>query len=441
VTATRDGWPHQAPSWIDSIIFVAMMSGPPKFRDRDYTASLTGEIDWVVAVHIVVWGCGALWTLGHLFPYLRRGLVPALNSVQLSGALLIVGLTLSLWHSPGFMLTAFVLGQFTIMLCFAWLFVQRFGPSSFLHHLFAGVCLLTVGLIVTAILDPDLVITLSQGRFRGERIATTGAGAVALMGLVFCLSNVPRLRSASFWGFVALFGVLLATSRMRTAYVAMIAYLAFGYVFGRGLPVRRLVPLLLVVSLGLIVLDASTQTVDYMVRDTKSIETMSDRIPLWHFLTAAVMRDEPLFGFGYYAASRVIAPQYNPRLGTAHSTFFEFLVGGGIVGATLYLFLCASLVWYAARLMAKAGGQPENVTAVGLLIVALVLGLSSSEAAQAGPVGFSFWSMTALLPALYRQATARKVPHYGRLQVRPMVVPPRLPARRIPLSRSRSGWA
>jgi O-antigen ligase len=146
------------------------------------------------------------------------------------------------------------------------------------------------------------------------------------------------------------------------------------------------------------------------------------------------MREEPLFGLGYYAASRIIAPQYNPRLGTAHSTFFEFLVGGGIVGATLYVFLCGSLVWYSGRLLARAGGQPENVTAVGLLIVALVLGVSSSEAAQAGPVGFSFWSMTALLPALYRQAVPRTVFHHDRLRVRKTVAPPRLSPRHTPLS-------
>lgn len=429
-------WPGRTPTWVDKVVFVALMSGPPKFRDRDINASLTGQIDWVVLLHIAVWGGGALWVLTRLFPFLRRGLIPSVSGVQIVGALLIAGLTLSLWHSPGVMLTTFMLGQFTIMLCFAWLFIDRFGPSVFLRYLFVGVCVVTVALLLTALLDPEMVISGEQGRFRGERIASTGA--LALMGLVFCLSDVPRLRSVAFWGSVALFGVLLVTSRMRTAYVGMIVYLAFGCVFGRRLRVRRLVPLLLVLSIGLVLVDASTKTVDYMVRDTKSIETMSDRIPLWRHLTKTVMREEPVIGFGYYAASRIIAPQYNPRLGTAHSTFFEFLVGGGIVGATLYLFLCASLVWYSARLLAAAGGQPESVTAVGLLLVALVLGVSSSEAAHSGPVGFGFWSMTALLPALLRRAATRAVPHVDRRHVRSMVAPPRLSPQRTALPRSRS---
>src|SRR3954469_23570180 len=100
----RGAWPRRAPTWIDSVVFVAMVSGPPKFRDRAIDASLTGQIDWVVLLHIVVWGCAALWVLVHLFPLLRRGVVPVLSSVQVAGAVLIAGLTLSLWHSPGFLL-------------------------------------------------------------------------------------------------------------------------------------------------------------------------------------------------------------------------------------------------------------------------------------------------------------------------------------------------
>ena len=298
----------RAPTWLDSLLFLALMSGPPKFRDRNMTASLTGEIDAVVLVHIAIWACGALWVMARLSPSLLRwGMVPAVNRVQVMGALLIAGLSLSLWHSPGVLLTAFTLGQFTVMLSFAWLFADRFGPSTYLRHLFVGVCVLTLSLVIAAFLTPDVVITVTEHRFRGERIANTGA--VAGMGLIFCLSNVPRLRSVTFWGAVGLFGVLLATSRMRTAYVGVLAYLLIGYVFGRGLRVRRLVPLLLVLSVGLLILDASAPTTDYIVRDSKSIESMSDRIPLWEHLTTAVMHDEPLIGFGYFAASRVLGPQ------------------------------------------------------------------------------------------------------------------------------------
>ena len=348
--------------------------------------------------------------LARLYPsFLRRGSVPAVNNVQLLGALLIAGLSLSLWHSPGFLLTAFTLGQFAVMLSFSWVFVHRYGPSTYLRYLFAGVCFLSLLLIATAIVTPELVISTAQWRFRGERIVSTGAGAVAALGLVLCLSKVPPLRPVVFWGSVVIFGALLAASRMRTAYVAVFAFLAVGWLFGKRLPVRMLLPMFVVLFTGLFALGAFTATTGYIVRDTRSLETMSDRVPLWAYVTKVVMREEPLIGFGYFAASRVIAPRYNPRLGTAHSAFFEYLVGGGIVGATLFLLLCAALVFYAVRLMAAAGGQPEALASVGLLVIALVLGLTSSEATHAGPVGFSFWSMTAVLPALCRSARAQPV--------------------------------
>src|SRR4030095_15262059 len=116
------------PNWFDSVLFVLLMSGPPKFRGRDPLASLSGAIDQVVLIHIAVWICGGLWVLARLYPsVVRRGLVPAVNPAQALGALFIAALTLSMPDSPGLLLTAFTLGQFAVMLSFIWVFTHRFG--------------------------------------------------------------------------------------------------------------------------------------------------------------------------------------------------------------------------------------------------------------------------------------------------------------------------
>ena len=407
---------RDAPGWLDTLLFIALMSGPPALRDRDMTAALAGEIDTIVLIRLVVWACGALWVAARLYPSLRRrGVVPAMNNAQVIGALLIAALSVSLWHSPGFLLTLFTLGQFTVMLTFAWLFADRFGPRTYLRHIFIGVCVLTLCLIAAALLNPGLVIDEDTLWFRGDRVAPTAA--VAGMGLIFCLSSIPRLRSLFFWIVLVVLGAMLATSRVRTAYVAMLVYLAIGYLFGAGLRVRRLVPLLVILTVGVILLDAFSPATTYIVRDTESLGDMSDRVPLWGYLTTAVLRDEPLFGFGYYAASRVFAPQYNPSLGNAHSAFFEVLVGGGLIGAGLYLALCASLMIKAGRLLVTAGGQAETVATVGLFAFTLVLGLTSTESFHAGPVGFTFWSMTAILPAMSRAAGSRVAYERQRLRM------------------------
>jgi hypothetical protein len=85
-----------APSWFESVLFVALTSGPPKFRDRDVTASPTGAIEAFVLVQVAVWAVGGLWVLARLFTLvLRRGLLPPVNPLQVLGVLLLVSLSLS----------------------------------------------------------------------------------------------------------------------------------------------------------------------------------------------------------------------------------------------------------------------------------------------------------------------------------------------------------
>ena len=401
-----------APTWLDSVLFLALMSGPPNLRDRDPYASLKGELDLAALITIGVWVCGGLWVLARLYPsMLRRGALPAVSPVQAIGAFFIAALTLSIFESPGVLLTAFTLGQFAVMLGFVWVFTHRFGPSECMRHLFIGVSILALATVAALYLAPELVAdgTGLETRVRGSNIADTGS--VAVIGLIFCLSGIPRLRGPMFWGAFALFGVLLAASRTRSAYVGFVAFLAIGLIFGKGLRVRALIAPLAALALSVFLLDVVSSTTDYLMRDSASIQTMSDRIPLWQHLTSAVMRDSPITGLGYYAASRILATEYNPGLGNAHSTFFEVLVGGGILGAALYLMLCASLVAIAVRLLRVASGQPGAVAAVGLLAVALLMGFTSQTALHAGPLGFGFWSLTALLPRLLSEAT--RVPVAG----------------------------
>jgi O-antigen ligase len=257
---------------------------------------------------------------------------------------------------------------------------------------------------------------LGQTRVVGNHLADLGE--VAAIGLVFCLSSMPRLREPIFWGALSLFSGLLVASRTRSVYIALLSFLMIGFTRGRGLRVRQLIVPLVALGFGLFVMDAMTSTTEFLVRDPESVRTMSDRIPLWQHLTSTVMREAPLTGLGYYAASRVYAPEYNPGLGSAHSVFFEVLVGGGILGAALYLVLCGSLVWFAVRLLSLASGRPSAVAAAGLLSVALLIGVVSESALHAGPLGFAFWSTTAVLPALWREAARARIAGEQRLRVR-----------------------
>src|SRR6185503_8927837 len=192
---------EHAPSWFGRFLCLALMSGRPNCRDRDPYASLNGELDLVAMIQIGVWICGGLWVLARLYPsVLRRGILPAVNPSQAMGALFIAALTLSIWDSPGFLLTAFTLGQFAVMLGFLWVCTNRFGTSACFRHLFIGVSVLALVTVATYYLAPELVAdgTGLETRLRGSNVADTGS--VALIGLILCLSGIPSLRGPMFWG-------------------------------------------------------------------------------------------------------------------------------------------------------------------------------------------------------------------------------------------------
>jgi len=49
-----------------AILFLLILSGPPRMPIRDPEASLRGEVDWVVVIHLLVWGLGGLWVLAQM---------------------------------------------------------------------------------------------------------------------------------------------------------------------------------------------------------------------------------------------------------------------------------------------------------------------------------------------------------------------------------------
>jgi len=254
----------------------------------------------------------------------------------------------------------------------------------------------------TLVSDQEGGIIPGVTRLRGDNLAD--AAGVGLIGLILCLSGVPVLRGAAFWTSLAGFGGLLVLARTRSAYMAFLVFLVIGWIRGQRLPVRKLVLPLAGLGFTVFAMDAATSIIDYVVRERESISTMSDRLPLWEYLTSVVMREAPLTGLGYYAASRVVATQYNANLGNAHSAFFEVLLGGGLLGAASYIVLCVSLLRVAARTIRVRAGEPRTVAAVGLLAVALLMGITSPDPLHAGPLGFAFWCMTAVLPRLWRDA-------------------------------------
>lgn len=395
------------PTWVDVAVFLMLFSGPPRLRIRDATASLRGETDAAILLRLFVWGAAFVWLIARLYPFLLiRGTVPRMSLPQVLGGVLAIVLAAGIYLAPGPQLTAFAVYQLLVMLCFSWLFVRLYGPDAQVRYLFWGCFLLTIAILCAWMFMPELVVR--RGRVRGDLIGP--AGALAAMGLTIILTGVVRLRRGLFLLAAALFALLLIAAQTRTAFAGFLVVAAVGLLFRYAGPMRKFYAVTVVAVLLAGLFGVLSVGGDYAIREEQSLSTMSDRIPLWSHLVGTMIDESPAIGLGYYSASRVLGPQYNPNLGNAHSAFVEILVGGGMVGGIVFFLLYAILIGYAGLLLLFGRDSPLAFAVVGLFLITFVMSVTNTEGVQGGPVGFTFWSITALLPAVWEELRRPRSP-------------------------------
>ena len=409
--AGRGGRPHfvfERANIAATLLFLLMLSGPPKFRIRDLEASLRGDIDWVVVLHILVWGLAGVWVL---FQVGKRGraklLLARLRLPQKLGLAVIFCLAVSAMISKAPALSAFKIYQMAVSLLFTQFFVWKFGYKSCLKKIFWGNVLLCGAIAACAFLLPDLVwsdsdFNLGPSRLRGELIAP--AGVVSAFAIILLLSGVRKIwRVLSLSLLVPLFG-LLVLSLMRTAYVVVLVFFVLILLKPHDVkPLKHFAYLVCALALLLYTYHWMPHLSEY--RDPETISSLSDRIGLWRYLSNVTLTQSPWLGLGYYSASRVYAPDYNPGLGTAHSMFFEILLGGGVLSFVLFTALCLILSVYAAHILYK--NRDRFSLAIGSLFLATFIFGFMGDEIDSGPVGMCFWYSAAVLPWLYERSLRR----------------------------------
>lgn len=392
---------YKRPTVIAAALFLLVLSGPPRFRIRDPEASLRGDVDWVVILHLVVWGLAGLWVmreLGKRFQAKRPLL--RLQLPQILGLTMIFGLTASACVSDAPTLTAFKVYQMLVSLLFTQIFVERFGAWTSLKAMLWGNALLCTAIAFCAFFVPHEVWTPSEfnpdpTRLFGDLIAPTGV--VSALAIILLLTSVRRIWKVLPLSLLASFVALLLLSLTRTAYI--VAFLFFALVLLKRpniKPLRRFAYFLCLLMLTLYASGQLPSVSHY--RDPESVSNLGDRIGLWRHLTTVTLSRSPWLGLGYYSASRIYGPEYNPGLGTAHSVFVEVLVGGGVLSFALLIALCATLSVYAARLLVAKRDRLSFATS-SLLLACLLFGAMGEEI-DSGPVAVGFWYCAAVLPGL-----------------------------------------
>jgi hypothetical protein len=384
------------------------MSGPPKLRIRDPEASLRGDLDWVVILHITVWALAGLWVLLQIGKrlYGKRPLL-RLRLPQILSLAMILGLAASTWVSDAPALTAFKVYQILVTMLFTQIFVERFGAKTTLKAIFWGSALLCMAIAICAFLAPDLVWTPSDfswdlARLRGDLIAPSGV--VSATVIILLLTSVRnKWRTLPLFLFSLSLG-LLALSLTRTAYaVALILFVVALLRHPNPKPLRHLAYILCAVAIVLYAYHLVPSLSEY--RSPASISDLSDRMGLWRYLSTITLAHSPWFGLGYYSASRIYGLEYNAGLGTAHSMFFEVLVGGGVPSLLLLVALCLTLFVYVCRLLYRR--RDRFSLAVSSLFIACVLFGCMGEEFDSGPTAISFWYSVAVLPCLYEKFVKR----------------------------------
>jgi hypothetical protein len=393
---------YRHPTLIGAALFLLILSGPPRLRIRDAEASLRGDMDGVVVLHLVVWGSAGLWVLWQLIKRFqaRRPLL-RLRLPQVFGLAMVVLLAASTFVSEAPALSAFKVYQMLVSLLFTQIFVERFGAWTSLKAMLSGNVLMCCAIAFCALFLPDEVWLPSEfnpdpSRLFGNSIAATGV--VSMLAIILLVTSVRRIwRAFPLALLISLSGMLLF-SLMRTAYVAALVFFALVLLRRPNIrPLRFLAYFLCASLLLLCVCGWLPRVSDY--RDTATVWTLGDRIGLWGHLIMVTLNRSPWLGLGYFSASRIHGPEYNPGLGTAHSMFIEVLSGGGVLSFALLIGICLTICRYAVLLLYAKGDRLSFATS-SLLLACLLFG-SMGEEIDSGPVAVGFWYCVAVLPLLY----------------------------------------
>jgi O-Antigen ligase len=406
---------YKRPTAVAALLFVSILSGPPRFRVRDAEASLRGDLDWVVILHIAVWALAGLWILWQLGKRYQSGRpLLRLRLTRILGLAMILVLAASSFMSAAPALTAFMVYQMLVSMLFTQIFTERFGLWTSLRAMLWGNALLCAAIAISAVMVPGEVWMPSEfnphpSRLIGNFIAPTGV--VSVLAIILLLTTMRKMARFLPVSMLVCFLTLLVLSLMRTAYIAACVFFALVLLRRPDIkPLRRVAYCLTLVLLLTYASGHFPNINDY--RDAGTVSNLGDRIGLWQHLTEVTLKESPWLGLGYYSASRVHGPEYNPGLGTAHSIFIEILTGGGVLSFALLIGLCASLSACAVRLLLTRSDRFSFALST-LFLASLLFGFMG-DPLHSGPVAMAFWGTAASLPELHESSMKRQPQiHWG----------------------------
>jgi exopolysaccharide production protein ExoQ len=406
-------WPDRTVALVIALILVA----DTKFRFRDSSASLRGEIDGQVMLELALYG---LTGLVIVVVSIRKSARLAPGTVM-EGLLFVSGLVAMLstaWSSAP-VLTLVRSTQLMVVYALARTLLFALGPRRTYSVIGDAVLLYVVVCSTVAIALPSTVLTYddldsinrfsdSINRFSWFGVWPTQAArfvALAALLLVADYLFVPsQSRRRKFglpgWIWVGPLGVLLVLTYSRTALVA------FAVAVGAMLAVRHLriwrAAALVAVAAGLALafVNSGETLLDLLRRGSESsnplatilfrgqtaeqVSSLSNRVTLWQGVWKLFL-DHPFLGYGYQG-SRAYLLALLPWAGHAHNALAQASLDLGIAGTVP---VCVGLARCLSPRLLRAGGPASPVvgwraTVFALGVFLLIVSASAESFVEPG---------------------------------------------------------
>jgi O-antigen ligase len=368
-----------------NIFFLLLYTGPPKFRVRDFDASLLGQYDLPVLVQIGVYLLAGLFVAREILRAWHH--LPIYFPQKLAMAFLAtLGLSISVSNSPA--LTLFKVYQFTVVFLFAGLFLDEFGLRATLKLLILGNAILCILDVLAIPFIHEGMLEMSETgfpRLRGSAIAE--AGVVGVFLCVLLLSEAKR-RS---WFLLVFAGLITFFSLARSSWGAVLAVVALIAIFRPKIWSVRLSRIIFAVSaFALLVVGPIALTTPFR-------DPTAERGEIWAYTIGQVLDQSPWRGLGYGVASRTLVADIDPALGSAHSIFVDVFLGGGFIALAPFLVAFFIMGVDASKVLLKRNNNAEAFSCAALFVSFMVISLVGGELDWA-PFGFTFFALMWMLP-------------------------------------------
>lgn len=374
-------------NWVTLAGLALIIGSDYKFRTRDSTAAISGQIDFFILLELGLYGVVGLYLLAR---WTRPGRVLREPELLTAGFyLLMMALSLSEAPYPAYAMARVVemliLGGLTLA-------VAVRATRGDMHRLAHGFLVLVAGSVVLGVLVPSEPISPQQvGRFTWLAIHPTVSGVfvsiAAVIGFMYLVVRMPRPGPHwPRWVYAGLLAVVvfgLVSTRTRSAVLgAVVGLMACLWSFYRGRRRLEFVAVSLMV-IALVWLTSLSAIETYFARgeSTEQLQSLNERTDLWSLAWEAIQR-QPLYGYGVGASQGIFQEQIG--LGGGHNSAVNVAVDLGLVGLVIWLGLVIAIL---VGLLRLPHGGTDGVAVDRSLMIAIYLTIHVNGIFFAGPGG------------------------------------------------------